>query len=60
MYQEETNEDITITEYHLCSDCKDMIEVPANKPYTFEVGCLNPQGKPNPSGGLTDCKLYRG
>lgn len=49
-----------ITEYHCCSECKDMIEVPSQKEFEFEVGCLNPQGKPNRSGGLTDCKFFRG
>ena len=52
-------EEVTITEYHLCSECKDMIEVPGKKEYEFEVGCLNPKGKPNPTGGLTDCELFR-
>lgn len=54
------SEDCTITEYHLCSDCKNMIEVPSRKEYEFEVGCLHPLGKPNPTGGLTDCEHYRG
>ena len=54
------DKDCAITEYHLCSECNDMIEVPSKKEYEFEVGCLNPLGKPNPTGGLTDCKYYRG
>lgn len=48
-----------ITEYHCCCDCKNMIEIPVRK-YEFEVGCLNPQGKPNKSGGIVDCEFYRG
>lgn len=54
------DKDCTITEYHLCSDCKNMIEVPSKREYEFEVGCLHPLGKPNPTGGLTDCEHYRG
>lgn len=49
-----------ITEYHCCIDCKDMIEVPGRKPNTWEVGCLNSKGNPNPTGGLCRCDYYRG
>lgn len=48
----------TITEYHCCSECAKMIEIPTNKPDKFEIGCLDRRGKPNPSGGLTDCLHY--
>lgn len=50
---------ITITEYHCCSECANHIQVPGKKPNTWEIGCLNRNGKVNSNGGLTDCKHYQ-
>lgn len=50
-------DDISITELHLCSECKYSIDEPGEKPYSWKTGCLT-KGKPNPSGGLCKCDYY--
>ena len=49
---------VSITELHLCSECKLMIEIPGKTEGSWEVGCLHKKGKPNPSGGLTECEFF--
>ena len=47
-----------ITEYHCCCECKMSIDVPGQKPDSFETGCLDKRGKPNKHGGLCHCDYY--
>lgn len=50
-------EDVIITEYHCCCECKYQISVPG-KVEEWESGCLHRHGKPNASGGLTSCEYW--
>lgn len=52
-------EDISITELHLCSECKYSIDEPDEKTHGWKTGCLT-RGKPNPSGGPCECNHFEG
>ena len=49
-----------ITEYHLCSECKDALTVPTD-PYfrSFELCCLQKRSECNHGGGLTCCPVFQ-
>lgn len=59
MYQEETNKDISITEYHLCRDCRSFMAIPiALEKDTWDLVCLERRPEFNPDGGLSDCSVF--
>lgn len=50
-------DDVSITEYHLCCECKYSIDEPDEK--GWKTGCLT-RGKPNPNGGPCECDYFEG
>ena len=48
----------SITEYHCCSECNKKIEIPG-KHDSWEIGCTDPRGRPNKTGGLCRCELFK-
>lgn len=50
----------SITEYHLCSECKDAVNVPTDPDFrSFELCCLKKRSECNHSGGLTCCPAFQ-
>lgn len=50
--------DISITEYHLCGECKQFLTIPSAWDSSNDVSCLKSRPEFNKEGGLSDCPVY--
>ena len=58
MHQGENQQ--SITEYHLCSQCQEALSVPTDPDFrSFELCCRQKRSECNHNGGLTDCPVFQ-
>lgn len=49
-----------IIEYHLCSECTYKISVPVDPKFrAWELACTEKRSEVNPSGGPTNCPIFK-
>lgn len=55
------DEHVSISEYHCCCDCINILSVPSNYDLTkWELACRKKRPEVNRSGGLTYCPVFEG
>lgn len=51
---------VTITEYHLCSECQRFIPIPLDPDYNYwDNVCELKRPEINKSGGITNCNYFK-
>lgn len=53
------SDDVSISEYHCCCDCKSKLSVPVNLDCTrWELICRKKRKEINHNGGITNCPVF--